>query len=211
MKHNFDHLSKSSTLNQIEFSQESREKVMEKVAKYEKKSWFQTIGMKWLSATALLLLCMIPIYIIMTSLKDSGETIPSPETPPVEKLENQYYQLTIDKEYDENLRLINYDTEDELIKAYTKFTSQELAEETVNNQFRVESDGVYALEVDGPPRLDTNEEYQTNQMSETKYQVRQEPNGELYGADPIVVEYRYVEDHWIIEDRWVDVQDAPTN
>src|SRR5699024_7838954 len=156
MKDRLNDFSKKSTLNDIQFSEKSRQQVMQRISAINKKRRCAGWGKTTLSAAALIILLMIPGYFVIDSLQNQTSTPEenlavekdqavteeaseiTPETPPVEELEKRYRDL-VDPEID-GLEVVNYNSKDELINTFTEVMSQNLAEQTADDFFR-EADG----------------------------------------------------------------------
>ncbi|MGP4108532.1 hypothetical protein [Virgibacillus sp. L01] len=221
MMERLNEFSKKSSLNNIEFSDESREQVMQHISKKNKGSVFSMWNKRILSVATLLLLLMIPAYITFNSLQDnatdSNENLsgPSenpkvqtvePEKPPLEDLENQYESMIM-QEYNEQEEVVNYDTKQELIDAFTKIMSQDLAVESADQFFRVRDGELFVSESEGPPLINFDTEYNLTKNNDKEYELAQKQESQLRGNIRLTVTYKYQEDGWIIADRNVESLD----
>ncbi|MFB4169418.1 hypothetical protein [Virgibacillus sp. JSM 102003] len=221
MKERLNEFSKKSSLNNIEFSEESREQVMQHISKKNKVNVFSMWNKRILSAATLLLLLMVPAYITFNSLQDnatdSNEDLsgPSedpkvqtvePEKPPLEDLENQYESM-IKQEYNEQLEVVKYDTKQELIDAFTKIMSQDLAVQSADQFFRVNNGELFVNESGGPALIDFDTEYNLTKISDKEYELTQTQESQLRGNIRLTVTYQYQEGGWIIADRNVESLD----
>ncbi len=220
MKERLNEFSKKSSLNNIEFSDESREQVMQHISKKNKGSVFSMWNKRILSAATLLLLLMVPAYITFNSLQDnatdSNENLsgPSedpkiqtvePDRPPLEDLENQYESMIMQEE--EQLEVVNYDTKQELIDVFTKIMSLDLAVESADQFFRVSDGELFVSESGGPPLIDFDTEYNLTKNSDKEYDLTQTQENELTGNIRLTVTYQYQEGAWIIANRNVESLD----
>ncbi|MBP1949683.1 hypothetical protein [Virgibacillus litoralis] len=221
MKERLNEFSKKSSLNNIEFSEESREQVMERISKKSKVSVFSMWNKRILSAATLLLLLMVPTYITFNSLQDDA-TDPNenlsgpsenpkvqsvePEKPPLEDLENQYESMLM-QEYNEELEVVNYDTKQELIDAFTKIMSQDVAVQSADQFFRVNNGELFVSESGEPSLIDFDTEYNLTKNSDKEYELTQTQESELTGNIHLTVTYQYQEGDWIIAARNVESLD----
>lgn len=214
MKERLNEFSKNSTLNNIEFSEESREQVMQHISKKNKGNVFSMWNKRILSAATLLLLLMVPAYITFNSLQDnatdSNENFsgPSeapevqsvePEKPPLEDLENQYESMIMQEK--EQLEVVKYDTKQELIDAFTEIMSQDLAVKSVDQFFRVNNGELLVSESGGPDLIELDKEYNLTKNSDKEYELTQTQESEITGNIRLTVTYQYKEGGWIIADR----------
>ncbi|SEQ90573.1 hypothetical protein SAMN05216232_3650 [Virgibacillus subterraneus] len=222
MKERLNEFSKKSTLNNIDFSEESREQVMQQISKKSKVNVFSMWNKRILSAATLLLLLMVPAYITFNSLQDdatdpnenlSGPSEDSevqtvePEKPPLEDLDNQYESMVV-QEYNEQLEVVNYDTKQELTDAFTEIMSQDLAIQSADQFFRVNNGELFVSESGGPALIDFDTEYNLTKISDKEYELTQTQESEFTGNIRLTVTYQYQEGDWIIADRNAESLDS---
>ncbi|ALX48877.1 hypothetical protein [Lentibacillus amyloliquefaciens] len=222
MKERLKDFSKKSTVNHIEFSKKSRQQVMQRISGINKKSRYASWGKRALSATALIMLLIIPGYFVIDSLQNQtsnpDENVPdveknppvndeepeiTPETPPVEELENRYRDMVINQEID-GLEVVNYDSMNELVNAFTEVMSQSLAEQTADDYFREDDGNLYVNESGGPAFLNAESDYDLTEISNTQYELAQTTKTEQSGQFRINITYQYQDDRWIIQERKVN-------
>ncbi|WP_164667319.1 hypothetical protein [Virgibacillus doumboii] len=207
MNKRLDELSKKSTLNRIKFSEESRNQVMQRISKKNRKRSISIWNKRILSAVTLMFLLLIPVYIAFQSTVEApNQTADSqkvtPEKPPLENLENSYENLIMQDP--EQLRVVNYDSKQELIKAFSEIMSHDLAVQKVDRFFRETDEELFKNESDGPVTVNFDNAYEITKISDKKYRLTQTQESELTGKIRLTITYQYQDDKWIIQDRTVE-------
>lgn len=224
MKDRLNDFSKKSTLNDIQFSEKSRQQVMQRISAINKKRRYAGWGKTTLSAAALIILLMIPGYFVIDSLQNQTSTPEenlavekdqavteeaseiTPETPPVEELEKRYRDL-VDPEID-GLEVVNYNSKDELINTFTEVMSQNLAEQTADDFFREADGDLYVSESDKPVYFSTENDYDLTKNCDTQFELAQTVENQLSGRYRINITYQYQDDHWTIRERKVNFPES---
>jgi hypothetical protein len=121
------------------------------------------------------------------------------EEPPVEYLITEFEERLL-QDIEQDYEVINFTSKQELIDHLSEITTDEIAEQYIEEFYREEGDKLYIIPRDGPMWIDTGMPYEVEKRSETEYLVVQEGENELWGAYRIEVTLRHNLEGWIIED-----------
>ncbi|UJL45128.1 hypothetical protein KFZ58_11950 [Virgibacillus sp. NKC19-16] len=101
------------------------------------------------------------------------------------------------QEADENYKVVNYDTKDELLNAFEQVTTRETAKIYVDYFYREEADGLYILPTETPPWFMEENEYDMVQLDNKQVKVVQENQSFFYDEYEIEIEFSF-EKEWKI-------------
>ncbi|GAA0316051.1 hypothetical protein GCM10008967_03270 [Bacillus carboniphilus] len=130
------------------------------------------------------------------------ETEQETEPPAVDELMSQYSDLAYAKgtfKADDNLRVEQFSSKEELIEESSQFLSEEFAREVVDLRFEEKGDGVYVKAMDGPVTLDEEQDYNLEKLSESEYRATQQHSSELHGEFELVITFVRKDDRWVID------------
>ncbi|MFC4558277.1 hypothetical protein ACFO3D_08625 [Virgibacillus kekensis] len=218
MKRNLENFSKQSTLNNITFSESNRERINKRVSNHKKGGLFVIWNPKILSAAVLLFLLAVPVFIAYDSYnvkapgtpEETPNTIkgPTPEAtplqPPVRELERKYRNFINNQETTDNMKLVEYNTKEELINDFAEFVNRDLAREKVDTFFRETDSGVFIVGTGGPTTLFPEKNFILEKVNKKQYEVVQEQEKEMTGNIRLSITYHYKNGKWKISNRNVD-------
>jgi hypothetical protein len=102
------------------------------------------------------------------------------------------------QETDENYKVLNYSTKDELITYLTNYVSENIAAYYTDGLFEEKESSLYIIPTELPPWLEEEEPVNIKQLSDTSYRVYQKNSSDLYGIYKITLGYEYIDGKWII-------------
>jgi hypothetical protein len=114
------------------------------------------------------------------------------------------FMEALKQETDENYKVLNYSTKEELITYLTNFVSKDIAAYYTDGLFEEKESSLYIIPTELPPWLEENEPVDIKQLSDTSYRVHQKNTSDLYGTYEITLGYEYIEGKWIITFASVD-------
>lgn len=120
--------------------------------------------------------------------------------PPVEELEQQFVDL-IYQETAEDQEVQNYDALGALKQDLQGIMMAPLADHYLEEFFYEENDNLYLTARDGPIQLNTEEDYQLEQVNDTTYKLTQTSSNELHGDYTLTITYSYEAGRWVFADR----------
>ncbi|SDK17576.1 hypothetical protein [Sediminibacillus albus] len=120
--------------------------------------------------------------------------------PPVEDLEKQFNDL-MNLETTENGEVVQYDSKARLEQEFKGIMVWPLADHFVDTYFKEENDKLYMREIDGPYKLNTNQDYTLEKISDTKYKLTQEGANQLRGEYTLTINYSFEAGKWVFADR----------
>ncbi|WP_174615094.1 hypothetical protein [Virgibacillus ihumii] len=207
MKNRLDEFSKKSTLNRIDFSNKSRNQVMERISTLNRKSLFSIWSIRILGTAALLLLFLIPVYIAFQSTVEAPDQTAkiqkiTPTKPPVEDLESQYNNLI--KPDSTQSQVVNYNSKQELIETFTDIMSRDLAVQMADQFFRKTDEGWKLIATDGPATVHFDAAYDLTKINAKKYSLTQTQETQLTGKIRLSITYQYQNNKWIIQNRTIE-------
>ncbi|RDW18742.1 hypothetical protein CWR48_10505 [Oceanobacillus arenosus] len=129
--------------------------------------------------------------------KGQQESIPELTHQNIVELTDRFMN-TIVQPTDENYRVLNYVTIDELLDAFAVFIDREIVAEYVDYYYHQEADGIYILPTETPPWFEEDNDYEVQQVSENKVLVNQYNESELQGNYSIRIEFTYNGSTWTI-------------
>ncbi|MBY7143931.1 hypothetical protein KFZ56_12915 [Virgibacillus sp. NKC19-3] len=101
------------------------------------------------------------------------------------------------QDVDENYKVVNYDTKEELLQAFEDVTTRETAKPYVDYFYREEADGLYILPTETPPWFMEENAYDMIQLNETQVKLIQENQSFFYDEYEIEIEFTF-ENKWKI-------------
>ncbi|RDW20987.1 hypothetical protein [Oceanobacillus chungangensis] len=128
---------------------------------------------------------------------EQQDTIPELTHQNIVELTDRFMN-TLVQPIDDNYRVLNYATIDELMDVFSVFIDREVVAEYVNFYFHEEADGIYILPTETPPWFEENNDYKVQQVSENKAMVNQYNESELHGNYTVSIEFTYDGSAWRI-------------
>ncbi|QGS69084.1 hypothetical protein CV093_14040 [Oceanobacillus sp. 143] len=105
---------------------------------------------------------------------------------------------TLVQPIDDNYRVLNYTTIDELMDAFSVFIDRDVVAEYVNFYFHEEADGLYILPTETPPWFEEANDYEVEQVSENKTVINQYNESGLHGNYTVSIEFTFDGTAWRI-------------
>ncbi|WP_053071822.1 hypothetical protein [Ornithinibacillus contaminans] len=106
------------------------------------------------------------------------------------------FMSTILQDIDDNYRVKNYDTKDELLEEFATFSTKEAAKDYVDYYFYEEIEGLYIVPTETPPWFDKQNDYDVVQLDYQKALVKQENDTAMYGKYTIELEFTLENQGW---------------
>ncbi|KGP73607.1 LPXTG cell wall anchor domain-containing protein [Pontibacillus yanchengensis] len=120
--------------------------------------------------------------------------------PPVEKLEQQFNQM-MSLETTKDGKVKKYDSLGRLEQELKSIMTWPLADSYLDTYFYEENDKLYMEEMDGPLRLNTDEDYTLEKINDGQYKLTQQGHNELRDDYTLTIEYSYEAGKWVFADR----------
>lgn len=117
--------------------------------------------------------------------------------------------MNIVEKTDENGKVTDYDSKEELISHFTTIMSMDLAEWFAETYFREENDQLFLKAMDAPTWFVNDKPYTLEKINEQEYNVIQERNNELLGHVNMIYKLSYQGKKWIVSD--IDLDRLDTN
>lgn len=114
------------------------------------------------------------------------------------------FMESLKQDIDENYRVINYSSKEELISHLKNYVSEDIAEYYTNGLFEEKESSLYIIPTELPPWLEEEQPVDIKQLSDTSYRVYQKNTSDLYGTYEITLGYEYVDGKWLITFASVD-------
>lgn len=114
------------------------------------------------------------------------------------------FMEALKQETDDNYKVINYSSKDELITYLTNYVSEDIAAYYTDGLFEEKESSLYIIPTELPPWLEEEEPVNIKQLSDTSYRVYQKNSSDLYGIYEITLGYEYIDGKWIITFASVD-------
>ncbi|GAB3047437.1 hypothetical protein [Virgibacillus ainsalahensis] len=105
-------------------------------------------------------------------------------------LTDQFMEILL-QDIDENYKVENYDTMDELLNAFDQVAARETAEPYVHFYYTEESDGLYILPTETPPWFTKDNPYNVIQLDNNKAKVVQDNHSVFYDNYTIEIEFTF--------------------
>ncbi|GAA0293468.1 hypothetical protein GGQ92_000015 [Gracilibacillus halotolerans] len=105
---------------------------------------------------------------------------------------------TLVAETDKDYRLIEYDTIEELEKAFQKYTQPGVADPYISFYYEEKDGALYIVPTETPPWFVKENDYTLKELSNDKYLLTQTNTIELYGTYTIQIEFELNEGEWKI-------------
>ncbi|MRH44646.1 hypothetical protein GH741_18530 [Aquibacillus halophilus] len=100
----------------------------------------------------------------------------------------------------DDLKLNEFSTKQELTEHFNQFMSQELSRTMVDRYFREEDDGLYLTPMDAPVFLQEDQQFTFNKTGDGSATVVQERQNQLIGHVNMEYSLTKKDDSWIVED-----------
>ncbi|MDX8044797.1 hypothetical protein SH601_02260 [Gracilibacillus sp. S3-1-1] len=101
------------------------------------------------------------------------------------------------QEVDNHYKVVQYDTKEELLKAFEPYITREAIQPYIDYYYYEEDDGLYIVPTETPPWLDKNEPYEITK-DDGKVTVKQTTENALQGKYTIEIVCEKIEDTWKI-------------
>ncbi|SDM49985.1 hypothetical protein [Sediminibacillus halophilus] len=126
--------------------------------------------------------------------------------PPVEELEAQFNSL-MDLETNEDGEVKKYSSKGRLEQEFKSIMVWPLADHFVDTYFEEKNGKLYKKEIDGPYRLQTDEDYSLEKINDSEYKLTQQGENQLRGSYTLTITYSYEAGKWVFADRMDHVSD----
>lgn len=120
------------------------------------------------------------------------------------KLEQEFKSIVL-QDTDSNQKVINYNNKMNLINKLSKVMKKDLAKKYINNYFKENDNNLYLIPKDSPTWLIENKKIYIKQLNEKNYKAIQYNKNSLIGDYELVINYKLINDKWIIENREVNL------
>ncbi|RLQ86700.1 LPXTG cell wall anchor domain-containing protein [Planomicrobium sp. Y74] len=120
--------------------------------------------------------------------------------PPVKELEQQFYDL-IYMETAENYEVEQYDSLDRLEEDMKSIMVWPLADHYLDTYFEERDGNVYLIPTEGPIRLNMDEDYTLEKISDEEYKLTQHGENALRGEYTLTITYSYEAGKWVFGNR----------
>ncbi|MCM3718028.1 hypothetical protein [Fictibacillus phosphorivorans] len=135
--------------------------------------------------------------------KARGEEIPEFSEDLAKKNANLFMEA-LKQETDENYKVINYSSKEELISHLTNYVSEDIVAYYTDGLFEERESSLYIIPTELPPWLEEEKPVNIKQLSDKSFRVYQKNSSELYGIYEITLGYEYIDGKWIITFASVD-------
>lgn len=160
----------------------------------KKKYWVLGIGI------ILFLFTLVNTNELQTAVAEdnqqTGEKESSITHDQIVSLTDEFMEILV-QDVDENYKVINYDTKDELLHAFEQVTTRETAKPYVDYFYTQEADGLYILPTETPPWFIEGNAYDMIQLDKSQVKVVQENQTVFYDEYEIEIEFTF-EQEWKI-------------
>lgn len=106
---------------------------------------------------------------------------------------NRFTELLI-QDIDESYRVIDFNTKEELLNAFTEVTTKELAIDYVDYYFIEREEALYILPTEAPPAFIPGNDYNMIQLSETEFVIQQTNFSYIYGEYTLEINFTFEAD-----------------
>jgi hypothetical protein len=128
----------------------------------------------------------------------NGEQTISEFNENIAKRNASLFMEALKQETDDNYKVLNYSTKNELITYLTNYVSEDIAAYYTDGLFEEKESSLYIIPTELPPWLEEEEPVNIKQLSDTSYRVYQKNSSDLYGIYEITLGYEYIDGKWII-------------
>jgi hypothetical protein len=135
---------------------------------------------------------------------DTKEQKASQFTESVAKEKAALFMEALKPEIDENYKVVNFSSKEELISHLSNYVSEDVATYYTDGLFEEKESSLYIIPTELPPWLEEDQPVNIKQLSDTSYRVYQKNTSDLYGTYEITLGYEYVDGKWIITFASVD-------
>lgn len=120
--------------------------------------------------------------------------------PPVKELEYRLKELTT-LETNENFKVKKYDSKDRLEEEFKSIMVWPLAEYYLDHYFEEKNNNVYIIPTEGPTKINFQNDYNLEKLSDHHYKVTQHGSNQLRGDYTLTIHYKYEAGKWVMADR----------
>ncbi|UOQ48092.1 hypothetical protein MUN88_18875 [Gracilibacillus caseinilyticus] len=111
-------------------------------------------------------------------------------------LTDKFMELLV-QDIDDQYKVINYQTKEELIKAFEPYVTKEAVQPYIDYYYEEEKNGLYIVPTETPPWFDKSNDYD-KQMKDNQVIVTQQNENALYGEYTISITFEKINDQWKI-------------
>ncbi|MRG85217.1 hypothetical protein [Salinibacillus xinjiangensis] len=112
---------------------------------------------------------------------------------------SQKFMDTLVQKTDEQYRVTNFQSKEELVQEFRDFASLSLAKEYVDLYYKERNNQLYIIPTETPPWLVKDHEYEISESQDGQATVTQVNSSELYGDYIIEMEFRFNEQNgWVL-------------
>lgn len=128
-------------------------------------------------------------------VKEEKQTELSHET--IVELTDKFMQ-TLVQEIDGDNKIIHYQTKEELIQAFEKITTKEVALPYVEYYYQEKQDGLYIVPTETPPWFQKENNYERTRLDGNIVEISQQNQTDLYGNYMINIQFKKINNQWKI-------------
>jgi hypothetical protein len=122
----------------------------------------------------------------------------------IAKANASLFMEALKQEIDDDYRVVNFSTKQDLISHLKKFVSEEIAIYYTEGLFEEKDSSLYIIPTELPPWLEEDQSVEIKQLTETSYRVYQKNQSDLYGTYNITLGFEYIDGKWLITFASVD-------
>ncbi|TRM13011.1 hypothetical protein FH966_15575 [Lentibacillus cibarius] len=120
----------------------------------------------------------------------NSKTIKKLDHERVVSLTSQFMNLIV-QETNESYKVLHYNSKNQLLKAFTKVSSKEVATKYIDYYFNEKPDGLYLKPTETPPWFHEEEDYDMIRKNDNTVEVTQTNTTELYGTRTINITFTF--------------------
>lgn len=133
----------------------------------------------------------------MSGQEQGEDTAEDEVRPPVQDILDGFEKRLI-QETDEDYKVKDFTTRQQLIEHISQVAVTTLAEEYVDRFYEIKDGELYIIPRDGPMLIDTGEDYQLEKINPLKYRVVQSGENELWGEYTVETIVEEINGKWLI-------------
>ncbi|MFS0559562.1 hypothetical protein AB1K91_02365 [Terribacillus sp. 179-K 1B1 HS] len=154
----------------------------------------------WKKAIGVIIMLLVPFAFALSYQSDNitAVTAEKSQFPAKQELDNaQIEQLTssfmdkVTQETDENYKVLNYNSKEELLKSFDEVATRDVSESIVDFYFSEEADGLYILPTETPAWFDPDNSYKVETDSDKYVTITQSNTDDLHGNYTIEIKFLY--------------------
>ncbi|UOQ85354.1 hypothetical protein [Gracilibacillus salinarum] len=111
-------------------------------------------------------------------------------------LTDKFMELLV-QDIDDQYKVINYQTKEELMKAFEPYVTKEAVQPYIDYYYEEEKNGLYIVPTETPPWFDKSNDYE-KQTKDNQVIVTQQNQNALYGEYTISLTFEKINDQWKI-------------